>query len=200
MRLAVVMLASWMMIALCAGESVAATYEIDPAHSDVAFRIRHLVAYTTGRFNEFRGEITFDASHIEASRVEVEIQASSIDTKHADRDQHLRSADFFDVEQFPILTFVSNQVTPTDGARGTVTGEFTMLGVTREIVLQYEFLGEVEDSWGNIKAGFTLSGELDRTHYGMIWNKALDQGGFILGKTVSITIEIEAQKVVPEGA
>lgn len=170
------------------------TWTVDKAHSETLFSVRHLVSRVTGRFNDFQGVIVTDAAKPENSSVEFTIKAASIDTNMPDRDKHLRSADFFDVETHPLISFKSSRVEPAGENRFNVTGQLTMRGVSRELTLPVEFLGAQKDPWGNEKAGFTLETTLNRKDYGIIWNAALDAGGFLLGDDVRVTINIEATK------
>lgn len=167
------------------------TWTIDPSHSEVGFTVRHLgISKTRGRFGAFRGDIVV-AGQPEQSRVSVEIDADSIDTKDAGRDEHLRSADFFNVAEHPTLTFVATDVTPASD-RWKVTGDLTIAGVTRPVVLDTEVAGIVTDPWGNERVAFAASTEVNREDFGLTWNAALETGGFLVGKTVKIDIEVEA--------
>lgn len=167
--------------------------EIDRSHSDVAFQVRHLLSKVRGRFKEFNGTIQFDQSDPRNSHVDVTIQAASIDTAEADRDKHLRSADFFDVEKYPTLRFVSTSVTPRDGNAYDVTGDLTIHGVTRQVVLPATFLGAASDPWGNTKSVFEAELPLNRKDFGLTWNAALETGGFLVGDEVSVSLSIQAK-------
>lgn len=177
-----------------AGVASAGTFTIDQAHSDVSFKVRHLVSKVTGQFTDFDGTITADFDNLDASSVVFTIKAASIDTKNEDRDKHLRSGDFFDVETYPEITFTSSKITKSGTQTFAVTGTLTMHGVSKTVTLPVTFLGEVKDPWGNTKAGFEISTTIDRKDYGIIWNKALDAGGMLLGNDVEITINLETQK------
>ena len=169
----------------------AGTWSIDPGHSEVGFSVRHLgISKTRGRFSTFSGDIVV-AERPEDSRVNVEIDAASVDTRDAGRDEHLRSADFFDVANHPTLTFVTTGVAPA-GERWQVTGDLTVAGVTRPVVLDTEVVGLVTDPWGNDRVGFQASTEVNREDFGLTWNAALEAGGLLVGKTVQIDLEIEA--------
>lgn len=172
-------------------------FTIDKVHSEVGFRIRHMVSKVSGRFVDFGGTISADAAKPETSSVELTIQATSIDTANAQRDQHLRSADFFDVAKFPTVTFKSSKVTATSKDHYDVTGTLTMHGVSREITLPVVFLGLGKDPWGGERAGFSLTTTLNRKDYGIIWNQVLDSGGLLLGEDVAIEINVEAVKAKP---
>jgi len=177
-----------------AGFAAAGTYTIDQAHSDVSFKVRHLVSKTSGQFTEFDGTIVADFEKLDASSVVFSIKAASIDTKSEDRDKHLRSGDFFDVETYPEISFTSSKITKSGAQSFAVTGTLTMHGVSKTVTLPVIFLGEAKDPWGNTKAGFEIETKVDRKDYGIIWNKALDAGGMILGDEVEITINLETQK------
>jgi len=171
------------------------TYKIDKAHSSAEFKVRHMVGNVGGRFSDFSGTVNVDKANPSASSVDFTIQTASIDTNTPDRDQDLRSANFFDVERYPTITFKSTKVTPSK-TKDTydVTGDLTIHGVTKRVTLPVAFLGFVKDPWGNERAGFELNTTLDRKDYGIIWNKALDQGGFVLGDDVRVAINLETIK------
>ena len=170
------------------------TYAVDKGHSEAAFTIKHLVSKVSGRFNEFGGSITLDPAKPEQSSVEFTIKAASINTDNADRDKHLKSPDFFDVEKNPEITFKSSKVTPAGKDKFNVDGTLTMRGVSKQVTLPVEFQGFAKDPWGNEKAGFAVETTLNRKDYGIIWNKTLDQGGYLLGDDVKIVINLETAK------
>jgi len=173
----------------------AETYTIDKQHSEASFQIRHLgISNVRGRFGDFDGTINIDSAKPESSSVEFTIKAASIDTGAADRDKHLRSADFFDVEKFPTITFKSTKVAPKGGNSYDVTGTLTMHGVSKEITIPVTHLGFVKDPWGNDKAGFELNTTLNRKDFGLTWNKALETGGLLVGEDVKISINLETAK------
>jgi len=145
-----------------------------------------------GSFAEFDGAVTVDAARPEASSVSFTVKAASVDTKEAKRDEHLRSADFFDAAKFPEIRFVSTSVRSSGENRYDVTGDLTLHGVTKRVTLPVTFLGIQKDPWGNEKAGFETAVVLNRKDFGVNWNKALDQGGAILGDDVSVSIALEA--------
>lgn len=170
-----------------------ARWEIDPVHSEIAFSVRHMmVATVRGRFNQFQGVIEFDPAHPESGRVEVTIDAASIDTRNEQRDNHLRSPDFLNVEQYPTITFVSKRIEPLGDNRFRVVGDLTIRGVTKEVALEAEFLGVGKDPWGGERAGFTARTKLNRHDFGASWNVALEAGGFLVGDTLEVTLDIEA--------
>ena len=169
----------------------AETFAIDPNHSEVSFQIRHLVSQVRGRFNEFSGTVQLDPKNLPGSSVEFHIKASSIDTGVADRDKHLRSADFFDVEKYPEITFKSESIQPAGKDKYNVTGTLTMHGVSKKVTLPVTYGGQLKDPWGNTRAGFQIETTLDRKDYGIVWNKALDSGGVMLGDDVKVAINLE---------
>ena len=181
-------------VVLAAPLFAADEFKIDKAHSSADFKIRHMMSSVTGRFSQFEGTVSIDRAKPAQSRVEFSIDAASIDTGNANRDKHLRSADFFEVEKFPKITFRSTKVVPTGENRFDVSGNLTMHGVTRQITLPVSFLGFAKDPWGNERAGFEIETTLNRKEYGLNWNKALDQGGMLLADEVKVMIAIEAVK------
>jgi polyisoprenoid-binding protein YceI len=170
------------------------TYTVDKSHSEALFTVKHLMSKVTGRFNEFTGTISIDPASPAASSVEFTISAASIDTDNADRDKHLKTPDFFDVENHPSITFKSSKVTPAGTNKYNVEGTLTMRGVSKPVILPVEFLGFGKDPWGNERAGFSLETSLNRKEYGILWNKALDQGGYVLGDDVKIVVNLETVK------
>jgi len=171
-----------------------ASYSIDPAHSSVGFAVRHLViAKVRGVFTRFTGTFAFDAEDLSRSHVAVTLDASSIDTREAQRDGHLKSADFFDVEKFRELTFKSTRVEGT-GTELKVTGDLTMHGVTKEVTLDVEHEGSGKDAWGNDRLGFSAKGTVNRKDFGLVWNQTLDAGGVALGDKVELSIDVEGIK------
>jgi polyisoprenoid-binding protein YceI len=167
-------------------------WTIDPAHTDIEFGVRHLMISTVkGRFDEVDGEIAFDPDRPSDGKVEVRIAASSIDTGNADRDKHLRSADFFDVANHPELRFRSTKVEQgEDGLR--VHGELSIRGETRSVVLEGEFLGTGTDPWGNERVGFRAGTRINRKDFGLTWNQALETGGVLVGEEVKISLDVQA--------
>ncbi|MBI2502866.1 MAG: YceI family protein [Candidatus Latescibacteria bacterium] len=179
--------------------SWAAEYTLDPAHSQVVFKIKHLgISTVTGSFEKLSGAFAFDPQNIKGSRASTTIEATSISTGVEKRDAHLRSPDFLDVEKFPQLTFASKEITAIDGNTFQVHGDLTMHGVTRPVVLEAELGGVLaEDPWGNARAAFTASTTLNRKDFGL----AVETGDLILGEEVQILLEIEGilnEKVTAE--
>ena len=167
------------------------TFVIDKVHSEASFQVRHFVTKVRGRFNDFTGTIQVDRANPTASSVELSIQSASLDTGHPGRDKHLRSPDFFDVEKFPELTFKSSRIVPRGQDRYEVTGLFTLHGVSKELTVPVSFLGFVGTGL-NEKAGFSADFTLNRKDFGIVWNRALDTGGTVLGDEVFITVNVEA--------
>ena len=168
------------------------TIAIDKTHSEATFQVRHLVTKVRGRFTDLGGSIAFDEASPEASAVSFTIQAASIDTGTPDRDAHLRSEDFFHVEQYPSITFVSTAIRARGGNQFDVTGDLTMRGVTKRITLPVTYLGTAKDPWGNEKIGFEAETTINRKDYGLVWNAALETGGFLVGDDVKISVSIQA--------
>ena len=168
------------------------TLSIDRSHSEIAFQVRHLLSKVRGRFTDFAGNITLDGPNLERSHVSVTINAASIDTAEPQRDAHLRSADFFDVERFPTLTFESTSVVPRGGDRYDVAGNLTIHGTTRQVTLPASFLGAAQDPWGNTKHVFEAELTVNRKDFGLNWNAALETGGFLVGDDVKVTLAVQA--------
>lgn len=168
-------------------------WTLDTAHSSIGFSVRHMVvAKVRGRFTQWTGTLQLDEADVSRSRVEVEIDASSIDTNNTQRDEHLRSSDFLDVQQFPTLSFVSKRVEAVDEERLRVTGDLTLHGVQREVTLDVERGGNARDPWGNQRAGFAAKLSLLRSDYGLTWNQALEAGGFLVGDRIDIELDVQA--------
>lgn len=173
----------------------ASTWNIDLSHSAIHFSVRHMVvSKTRGRFGKFSGQLSFDPKNPTAASVQVTIEPASLDSADAQRDGHLRSADFFDVEKFPQATFKSTKVQALDGDKYQVTGDLTLRGVTRPVVLEASFEGTGKDPWGGERAGFSATASIDRREFGLEWNKALETGGLLVGEKVELTLEVEAVK------
>ncbi len=181
--------------AATAAPAAAATFTIDRTHSSVGFKVKHLmVANVKGTFDDFAGTVVYDPADPQSWQVEATIQAASINTGVAKRDEHLRSGDFFDVAKYPTLTFKSTGVkTGADGAF-LLTGDLTMHGVTKPVTLALEVNGMIKDSRGTTKAGFTATGKLNRSDFGLTWNYALEAGGVTVGDEVTLMLEVEANQ------
>jgi polyisoprenoid-binding protein YceI len=170
------------------------TYAIDASHSQVGFKVRHLmVSKVRGDFAEFGGTVTIEDDPLQ-SHVEVEVDLASIDTRDATRDGHLRSADFFDVEKHPKMTFRSTAVREVGDDRYDVDGELALLGVTRPLTLHATYEGAATDPWGKDRLAFSARGKVNREEFGLTWNQALESGGFLVGKDLDIEIEVEVVK------
>lgn len=169
------------------------TWAIDAAHSSIEFAVKHMMFATAkGRFSDVTGEITLDNENIANSSVAVEIGAASIDTHDDKRNDHLKSADFFDVEKFPVLTFTSTSVEPAGDSDLKVTGDLTIHGVTRSVVLDTAFNGQGTNPWGQSVISYSATTKINRKDFGLNWNAALESGGVLVSDEVKIGIEIEA--------
>jgi polyisoprenoid-binding protein YceI len=169
----------------------AATYQIDSEHTTVSFKIRHLFSNVQGDFKQFEGTIQYEPGKPDQASVEAVIQAASIDTNVEQRDKHLRSADFFDVEKFPTITFKSTQLTESSPETGKLEGLLTIHGVEKPVTLDVQMHGAGKDPWGNTRAGFTGTTKINRKDFGLTWNKALESGQVLVGEEVTINLEIE---------
>ncbi|MEO8361508.1 MAG: YceI family protein [Vicinamibacteria bacterium] len=169
-------------------------YNVDKVHSEVGFRVRHFVTKVSGRFDDFSGVINMVPGKPAASSVEFTIKTASINTANSSRDTHLKSADFFDAEKNPEITFKSTKIVPVDEDTFNVTGIFTMHGTAKEITVPVDFGGMAKDGRGTEKAGFSLTTKLNRRDYGIIYNQTLETGGLMLGDEVEITVNVEANK------
>jgi polyisoprenoid-binding protein YceI len=180
-----------LLILLFAIQAPAATYDIDKGHSSIGFKIRHMVvSKVAGSFGEFEGSFEFEEGKPDAWSIKASIDAGSIDTASEKRDQHLLGSDFLDAEKFPTLEFSSKRVEKS-GDDYVIIGDFTLHGVTKELKLDLEYHGSIQDPWGNQRAGFTATTTLNRQDYGLSWSKALESGGLVVGDEVEVTLEIE---------
>ena len=167
-------------------------WSIDNAHSQVGFAVKHLMISTVrGRFGTVSGTVEFPEGDYHDARADVTIDAASIDTREAKRDAHLRSADFFDVEKFPALTFKSRRVQAINGDTFQLVGDLTIKDVTREVVFDVEVEGFQKDPWGNRKAGFSASTRVNRRDFGLTWNQALETGGLLVGDEIKISLDVQ---------
>jgi polyisoprenoid-binding protein YceI len=175
------------------GRAQAAPWEIDPSHSSAQFSVRHLmVSNVRGEFGKVSGTIDYNDKDPSKSRVEATIDVSSISTREPKRDEHLKSPDFFDVAKFPTITFKSKRVAAAGAGRLKVTGDLSIHGVTREVVLEVEGpAAETKDPWGNLRTGAQATTKINRKDFGLAWNKLLESGGVAVGEEVSITIDVE---------
>lgn len=170
----------------------ATTWEIDPAHSSANFSVRHMmIAKVHGGFSQLSGRLYLDRKDLSKSSVEAVIDAASIDTRESKRDEHLRSADFFDVQKYPTLTFKSKEIL-VNGEGFQMVGDLTLHGVTKEVTLAVEGLdSEIKDPWGNIKIAASATTKIKRKDFGLNWNAALETGGVLVGDDVNITLDIQ---------
>ena len=172
------------------------TYKIDPMHAAASFKVRHMmVANVRGEFSGVTGTVMFDPSNPANSHVDVIIDAKTIHTREDQRDAHLKSPDFLDVEKFPTITFVSQNVVRTGEGESKVSGDLTIHGVTRSVTLDVEGpSAEAKDPWGNMRSGATATTKINRKDFGLVWNQALETGGVLVGEDVHIQIEAELMR------
>lgn len=177
------------------------TWQIDATHTTVEFAVKHMMFTTVrGRFKDVKGTIEVDEKNPNNSTVNVEIAAASIDTGVADRDAHLRSADFLDVEKYPTLTFRSKRIEgamASEGDKFKITGDLTIRGKSIEVTLDCTYTGSGKDPWGGTRAGAEAHAKIDRREWGLQWNQALETGGILVGNEVRMEIEVQAVKAVP---
>ena len=169
----------------------ATTYTIDKDHTTVGFKIRHLFSNVQGTFDQFEGTFVYVPGQSETWKANATIQAASINTKVEPRDRHLRSPDFFNVEQYPTLTFASTQVTDVTPTSAKLHGDLTIHGVTKPVIFDLTIHGEGKDPWGNLRSGFTATTTIHRKDFNLTWNQALESGQFLVGEEVVITLEVE---------
>ena len=174
----------------------ATTWNIDPDHSSVSFKVKHLmVSNVKGTFEKQTGVVEINDKDITQSKVEVTIDTNSVSTNVQKRDDHLRSADFLDVAKYPTITFVSKKVAKAKNGALKVTGDLTLHGVTKEVVLDVEQISkESKDPWGNLRCGTSASTKINRKDFGLQWNKSLETGGVLVGEEITISLEIEMIK------
>jgi polyisoprenoid-binding protein YceI len=176
-------------------------YQIDPAHSIIGFSIRHLeIAWVEGRFKDFKGTIHFDEKDVTKSSVEFTAKVESIDTGVEPRNKHLRTADFFDVEKYPEMSFKSTRVERKGKDGYVLQGDLTLKGVTKQVALPFTATGAIKDPWGNTRFGVSAQTKIDRRDYGITWGKALENGGLDVGNEVTIELQLEAVKSAPKPA
>jgi polyisoprenoid-binding protein YceI len=174
-----------------AGKNVIA-WKTDPAHSNIQFSIRHMViAEVTGKFKEFEATLNQHSEDFSGSEISATIKTGSITTENIDRDKHLASADFFDVEKYPELSFVSKTFEKIDDDRYMLKGDLTIHGITKPVEIRTTFFGQAVDPWGNLRAGFKGTTSINRFDFGLQWNQTIETGGLLVGKTVDITLNLE---------
>lgn len=179
-----------------AQSAFASNWEVDPTHSEVGFSVRHMmISNTKGKFTKFSGKLDLNDTDITKSVATADIDAASIDTGDPKRDEHLRSADFFDVQKAPKITFKSTKIAKAQDGKLNITGDLTLHGVTKSVVLVTEISKEeVKDPWGNVRKGARATTKVNRKDFGLVWNKTLDAGGLAVGDEVTITLELELIK------
>ncbi len=176
----------------------ATTWDIDPDHSSIEFKVKHLmVSSVKGTFTKQAGVVEINDKDITKSKIGVTIATNSVSTNLQKRDEHLRSADFLDVARFPFITFISKKIVTSATGAMKVTGDLTIHGVTKEIILDVEQISkESKDPWGNMRRGTSASTKINRKDFGLVWNKSLETGGFIVGEEITVSLEIEMIKSV----
>lgn len=170
-------------------------WTIDASHSQIQFSVRHMmISNVRGRFENFSGVVDLDEQKPENSKVDVKIEAATINTRDAQRDGHLKSPDFFEADKYPTITFVSKQVKQSDATHGKIIGDLTIRNVTREVVLIVEFNGMAKSPWGTTSAGFSAETKINRKDWGLEWNKTLETGGVLVSDEITISIDLELVK------
>ena len=179
-----------------APQATTSTWNIDPVHTTAEFKVRHMmITNVKGQFAGVTGVLTLDEQDVTKSHVDTSIDAASINTREADRDTHLKSADFLDVEKFPTLTFSSSRITRTGEDELEVEGDLTIHGVTRKVVFEVEGpTPSGKDPWGNTRIGWTATTKINRKDFGLNWNAVLETGGILVGDDVTLTLDVEAVK------
>ncbi|MFN2196432.1 MAG: YceI family protein [Anaerolineales bacterium] len=171
------------------------SWQIDNAHSEINFTVRHMmIAKVRGQFEQFSGTVEFDPEQPENTTVDVQIASTSINTREQNRDNHLRSPDFLNAEEYPYLTFKSTAVKLTGENTAHLTGDLTIQDVTRSVTLEVTYAGMAKSPWGTTSAGFSAETTINREDWGLTWNQALETGGFLVGKEIEINVEIELVK------
>ena len=170
-------------------------WTIDPTHSEIQFKVKHLVISTvTGHFREFEGTLETEGDDFSTATIHFEANTASVDTNQAQRDEHLRSAEFFDSEKYPKMTFKSNSMKKVDDDTFTVTGDLTIKDVTKSVVLKAEYGGSMTDFYGNYKAGFEISGNINRKEFGLTWGAVTEAGGIVVGDDVKLALNVQVAR------
>jgi len=170
-------------------------WALDPTHSELSFKIRHLmISNVSGSFTKFNVRSESTGDDFSTAKIVADIEVSSINTNNTQRDEHLKNADFFEIEKYPRITFRSTKVERAEGEVFDLYGDLTIKNITHPVKLTVEHSGQAKDSWGNIKAGFTINGKINRKNWGITYNAALETGGFALGDEVKITAEVQLVK------
>ena len=168
------------------------SWKIDPAHSQVTFSVRHMmISNVSGRFEKFTGMVDFNEKDVARSSVEVQIDPSTINTREPQRDAHLKSPDFLNIEKFPSITFKSKKIELVDSNHGRVIGDLTIRDITHEVVLDVEYAGTAKSPYGTVNAGFSASTKINRKEWNLTWNVALETGGVLVGDEIKVNIELE---------
>jgi len=171
------------------------SWQIDSAHSQIQFSVRHMmISNVRGRFENFTGVVEFNEQDLTQSKVDVQIEAASVNTREAQRDGHLKSPDFFNADKYPYLTFKSRRIEKTDATHGRVVGDLTIRDVTKEVVLNVEYAGQAKSPWGTTSAGFSATTKINRKDWGLTWNQTLETGGVLVGDEISVNIDLEIVK------
>lgn len=171
------------------------TWVIDPTHSEIGFKVKHLmISNVKGTFGEFSGQLVTEGDDFSTAAITFQINPASINTGVADRDAHLKSGDFFDVENFSEITFTSGKLSKSSEDEFTLTGKLVIKGIAQPVNLDVEFGGLMTDPWGNVKAGFTLTGKINRKDFGLNWNAALEAGGVLVGEEIRLNLEVQLLK------
>lgn len=168
------------------------TWQIDSAHSEINFTVRHMmISRVRGQFERFSGTVDFNPDAPANSAVDVTVDINSINTREEQRDDHLRSPDFLDAENYPEMTFKSTRIEADSDTKGKLYGNLTIRGITKEVVLDVEYAGQAKSPWGTISAGFSANTRINRKDWGLTWNQALETGGVLVGEEIKIDIELE---------
>lgn len=171
------------------------TWVIDPSHSEIAFKVKHLmISNVKGSFGEFSGQLVTDGDDFSTAEISFQINPASITTGAADRDGHLKSPDFFDVENYKEITFTSGKLAKKGDDEFVLTGDLAIKGVSQPVKLDVEFGGLMTDPWGNVKAGFTINGKVSRSNFGLTWNAALEAGGVLVGDEIKLNLDVQLLK------
>jgi polyisoprenoid-binding protein YceI len=170
-------------------------WTLDPSHSKIGFKVKHLmISNVMGNFRDFEGQVTTNGNDLSTANISFSLNSASVDTEMADRDTHLKSADFFDVGNYPKITFIGSGLKDLGDDMYELTGNLVIKGVTKKVVLPVEFGGLMTDPWGNVKAGFSIGGKINRKEWGLNWNAALEAGGVLLSDEVKIICDVQLVK------
>lgn len=171
------------------------SWQIDPAHSQITFSIRHMmITNVRGRFENFSGAVNFDEADPARTSVDLQIEAGSINTREPNRDAHLKSPDFLQTDQYPYVYFTSKRVELRDSRHARLIGDLTIRTVTREVVLDVEYAGQAKSPWGTVSAGFSATGKINRKDWNLTWNQVLETGGMLVGDEITLNVELEIVK------